>query len=348
MKKLVWMLACLLAAALLFACGGGDDSDATGSETGGETASETVSETAADTEGIRIGYASALDPNDIADQFGIQSAGGEVITLNDDSAVIAGLQRGDIDVGNIDFNQAVSARANGMPIKIIYVSQRTPEYVMVGRPEIKSLEDLAGKRVGHQGPGTQTLLFAQNLVKEQAPDIYDDVEFLALPESSRRAQALAANRLDASPVESINLAALMKEGDFNNLGTWADLQGDAGQAIGTAWITTDEIYEEQKDRLEAFVKELQKGYNKAYADKEAWIALAESELSDIDHSLLPDVYDIYIEREMYPKAGEPALTEEIFEANDTFYRSLGEWDEPQDGSGVAFDLIEAGASVQDK
>jgi hypothetical protein len=77
------------------------------------------------TDGIKVAYASALDPNDVADQFGLQAAKAKVQTLNDDSAVIAGLQRGSIDVGNVDFDQAAAAVAKGMPIKIIYAAQTT-------------------------------------------------------------------------------------------------------------------------------------------------------------------------------------------------------------------------------
>jgi ABC-type nitrate/sulfonate/bicarbonate transport systems, periplasmic components len=316
----------------LSACGGSSSSS-----------SSRGSSSAGATDGIRVAYASALDPNDVADQLGLKAAGAKVQTLNADSAVIAGLQHGSIDIGNVDFNQAVAARSKGLPIRIIYVAQATPEYVLVGRPEIGSLSDLAGKTVGFQEPGSQTELFAKNIVKQKAPEIADQVKFLALPESSRRAQALVAKRLDASPVESINLAQLEKEGDFHQLATWADLAGDASEVIGTAWITTDKEYTQNKERLTAFVKELQRGYNEAYKNKQAWVSLAEKTLPDVDASLLPSVYDIYTSRNMYPKAGQPAITPAIWTANEKFYRSAGEWDQPQDSSVVAFDLVKAGS-----
>jgi NitT/TauT family transport system substrate-binding protein len=326
----------------LSACGSSSDDD--GGSTSSATSGTSAAAAAPSTKGIGVAYASALDPNDIADQFGLQAAGADVQTLNEDSAVIAGLQRGSIEVGNVDFNQAVAARATGLPIKIIYIAQTTPEYVFVARPEIKTIADLKGKKVGYQEPGSQTELFVKNIVKEKAPDIADDVDFLALPESSRRAQAMVAGKLDASPVESINLAALEKEGGYHSLASWADLSGDASQAIGTAWITTDKTYAAEKDKLTAFVQSLQKGYNETYADKQAWVDLATKELPDVDSSLLPAVYDIYVGRKMYPQAGKPALTPASWTANEAFYRSIGEWDSEQSDAMVAFDLIDAGAA----
>jgi len=308
----------------------------------GDDSSEPTS-SAASSAGLRVAYASALDPNDVADQFGLEAAKAKVQTLNDDSAVVAGLLRDSIDVGNVDYDAAMKARATGVPIKVIYVSQTKPEYVFVARPEIETLDQLAGKRVGYHAPGSQTEIFARSLVRQQAPEVYDDVKFLALEESSRRAQAMEAKRLDASSLEAINLAQLRKLGGYNELGTWADLSGEAEAVLGTAWITTEKLYAANKDRLNKFVLSLQDGYDRFYADKDAWVALAGKTLPDVDQALLPGVYDVYRKQEMYPKSGTPALTPEVYEANDAFFRDLGEWEDPIEDDVIAYDLVDAGA-----
>ena len=339
MKKSITVAVVTATAAIgLSACGG---SSSNSSSSGSAAAS---GGSGSSTTGIKVAYASALDPNDVADQFGLQAAGAKVQTLNDDSAVIAGLQRKSIDVGNVDFDQAASAVAKGMPIKVIYVSQTTPEYVMVGRPDVATLNDLAGKKLGYQGPGSQTEIFVKNLVKQKVAAIASKVKFISLAESSRRAQAMAAKQLDASSLESINYAQLKKQGAYHLLGSWSDLAGGAGQAVGTAWIVTDAEYQKDRARLTAFVKDLQKGYNEAYQDKNAWVALAKKTLPDVDASLLPAVYDVYVSRKMYPKSGTPALTPAIWNANEQFWRSLGEWDKPLSSSFIAFDLVNAGST----
>ena len=340
MKKSILAVIVSAVALGLSACGGSDDaSSSTASSGSGSASPGPVS-----TKGIKVAYASALDPNDVADQFGLQAAGADMQTLNDDSAVIAGLQRKSIDVGNVDFDQAAAAVAKGLPIKIIYISQTTPEYVLVGRPDVATLDDLGGKKVGYQGPGSQTEIFVKNIVKQKVPAIADKVEFVSLAESSRRAQAMVAKHLDASSLESINYAQLKKQGDYHLLGSWSDLTGGAGEALGTAWITTDAEFAKDGKRLTEFVKALQRGYNEAYQDKDAWVALAKKTLPDLDASLFPDVYDVYISRKMYPQAGTPALTPDVWTANEQFWRGLGEWDKPLDSSLIAFDLVKAGAA----
>ena len=213
----------------------------------------------------------------------------------------------------------------------------------MSRPEIPSLEDLGGKKVGYHAKGSQTEIFARALIKQQAPDVYDDVDFLGLEESSRRAQALVAKRMDATAVEAINLAQLKQEGDYHQLGTWNDLGGQAGSVVGTAWITTEEKYAKNKQQLTEFVRSMQKGYDRFYTDKAGWLALAKEKLPDVDQSLLPEVYEVYKGQDMYPRSGTPSLTPETFAKNDAFFRDLGEWEDELSDDLVAFDLIDAGA-----
>ena len=321
--------AALGACLVIAGCGGGDSG-------GDESAAEGNAP-------IRAAYASALDPNDMADQFGLEDAGAKVQTLGDDSAVVAGLLRGDIDVGNVDFDAAMKAATAGVPLKVIYISQAKPEYVFVSRPEIPSLDDLGGKKVGYHAKGSQTEIFARALIEQKAPEVYDDVDFLGLEESSRRAQALVAGRMDATAVEAINLAQLKQEGDYHQLGTWGDLGGQAGSVVGTAWITTEEKYAKDKEQLTEFVKTMQKGYDRFYTDKDAWLAMAKAKLPDVDQSLLPEVYEVYKGQDMYPRSGTPSLTPETFAQNDAFFRDLGEWEDELSDELVAFDLINAGA-----
>lgn len=331
-RRSLALVALVGAGLTLAACGSDDDSAG--------------SSTAASEKQLRVAYASALDPNDVADQIGLELAGADVTTLTDDSAVVAGLLRDSIDVGNVDFDAAITARSEGVPLKIIYVSQMQPEYVLVGQPGIETMEDLAGQRVGFHAPGSQTEIFVKNIVEQQAPDIAGDVEFVALEESSRRAQALVADRLDASALEAINLAALKEEGDYTELATWGDLSGDAASVRGTAWITTEEIYERDKEALTTLVQSLQEGYDIAYADEQAWLDAAASAVPDVDQEQLPVVYDTYVGQDMYPKSGEAPITPESFAVAEQFFRELGGWEDEQGDEIVAYDLVAAGSGTE--
>lgn len=309
------------------ACGGGEGTDAGGD--GGEDGG---------TEGLRVAYASDLDPNDISDQFGIQASGAEVVELTEDSAVIAGLIRGDVDVGNIGLTEAIKASQTGVPIKIFYVSQQRFEFVMVSQENIKTFDDLAGKKVAYHSPGSGTEILQRVLVRQHDPALEDKIDWVVLPESPNRAAAMIAGEIDVTSLEFADVLTLQEEGDFNILGVWSDIEGPSGNAISTVWVASEEYYNKNKETLAEFATHLQEGYDKFYEDKDAWVQLA-SELIEVDENRLNQSYDFYLESEMYPKSGEPPLTPELWKQLDEFFTEIGEYEDPASDEIVDYDII---------
>ncbi|MGI8941274.1 MAG: ABC transporter substrate-binding protein [Actinomycetota bacterium] len=309
------------------ACGGGDGTDAGGD--GGEDGG---------TEGLGVAYASDLDPNDISDQFGIQASGAEVVELTEDSAVIAGLIRGDVDVGNIGLTEAIKAAQTGVPIKIFYVSQKRCEFGMVSQDRIKTFDDLAGKKVAYHSPGSGTEILQRVLVRQHDPALEDKIEWVVLPESPNRAAAMIAGEIDVTSLEFADVLTLQEEGNFNILGYWSDVEGPSGNAISTVWVASEEYYNENKETLTEFATNLQEGYDTFYEDKDAWVQLA-SENIEVDENRLNQSYDFYQETEMYPVSGEAPLTPELWKELDEFFVQIGEYEDPASDEIVDYDII---------
>jgi ABC-type nitrate/sulfonate/bicarbonate transport system substrate-binding protein len=325
----IWLLVAMVAAA----CGG--DGGGGGGGGGGDDADE---------QPLRAAYASDLDPNDMADQIGLEAAGAEVVELTEDSAVIAGLIRGDVDVGNIGLTEAIKAAQTGVPIKIFYVSQQRFEFVMVAQPGIDSLDKLAGKKVAYHAPGSGTEILQRLLVRQHDPALEDKINWVVLPESPNRAAAMIAGEIDVTSLEFADVLTLQEKGPFEILGGWGDIEGESRDAISTVWVASEEFYNENKDRLQDLATELQKGYDQFYADKDAWIELAGSRL-DVDAERLGQTWEFYNEQEMYPKSGEPPLTEEHWETMDGFFREIGEYEDPASSEIVDFDIMNAASDA---
>jgi NitT/TauT family transport system substrate-binding protein len=325
MRRRTRWFALLAAVLVLGAACGGDDGGGDGDET----------------QPLRVAYASDLDPNDIADQFGIQAAGAEVVELTEDSAVIAGLIRGDVDVGNIGLTEAIKASQTGVPIKIIFVAQRRFEFVMVSQPDITSFDQLAGKRVAYHAPGSGTEILQRVLVRQYDPALEDEINWVVLPESPNRAAAMIAGEIDVTSLEFADVLTLQSEGDYNIIGTWGDIEGPSSDAISTVWVASEEFYDQNPDRLQEFAVHLADGYATFYEDKQAWVDLASELLPDVDASRLEQSYDFYLEQEMYPKAGEAALTPELWADMDAFFTEIGEYEDPASDEIVDYEIIQA-------
>lgn len=329
MKRVGLLVPLVVAVLLAAACGGGS-----GGESGG-----------ASLEGLRVGYASDLDPADVVEQPALDAAKAQITTLTEDSAVVAGLKRGNLDVGNIGLTEAIKASQSGVSLKIFYVSQKRFEFVMVSQPEIEGFGQLAGKKVAYHSPGSGTEILQRQLVQQYDPALEDKIEWVVLPESPNRASAMLADRIDATSLEYADVLAIQEEDDFNILGTWEDIEGPTANVVSTVWVANEEYYRDNKEGLEAFASELQNEYDAFYeGDKDAWLQVATEELPDIEEERLSKSYDFYREIEMYPEPGEPPLTPELWEQNDEFFRSIGEYEEPPSKDLVDFEMIKSVAT----
>ncbi|WP_370324398.1 ABC transporter substrate-binding protein [Euzebya sp.] len=347
-------LIALLAIVALSACGGADDPAAdtddepTAADAGGDEADDPGEATeaaddagGADVTGFRVAYASDLDPNDMADQLGLQAVDAEVTALTEDSAVAAGLNNGDFDIGNIDVTAAIKAIQGGVPLTIVYPSQNVPEFVMVAQAEYTEIADLEGATVAYHAPGSLTEIVQRELVRQTDPALEDSIDWTVLPESPNRATAMAAGRIDATSLEFLDVLALQEEGEFTVLGSWGDLEGESANALATAWVVSDEALETDRDRIEAFLTAIQEGYDTVYEDKDAWMAVATEQIADIDEERLSEAYDYYTSIEMYPRAGENPITEERWTGLDAFFRQIGEYEQEAPLDMVDLDLVEA-------
>ena len=329
MRRYRWAALLLALMITAGACGDDDDDGGAGGD-GGEGGG---------TEGLEVAYASDLDPNDIADQFGLQAAGAEVVELTEDSAVIAGLIRGDVQVGNIGLTEAIKAAQTGVPIKIFYVSQKRFEFVMVSQEDITAFDDLAGKRVAYHSPGSGTEILQRVLVRQHDPGLEDEIDWVVLPESPNRAAAMIAGEIDVTSLEFADVLTLQEEGEFNVLGDWGDIEGPSANAISTVWVASEDFYNENTDTLAEVAGHLQEGYDTFYEDKDAWTQLA-AETVEVDEDRLSQSYDFYNETEMYPVSGTPSLTPELWAELDEFFIQIGEYEDPASDEIVDYDIIE--------
>jgi ABC-type nitrate/sulfonate/bicarbonate transport system substrate-binding protein len=278
---------------------------------------------------LRIAYASDLDPADIADQIGLgvlQEEHGIANTttmLNEDSAVVAGLLRGDIDIGNLDLTAAIKAYQVGVPLKVLMPANMAVEFVLIGQPGIATVEDLGGKRVAFHAPGSGTEILPRLLVRQSGAVSEDDVEWIVLPESPNRAAAMEADRIDVTALEFADVLTLREGGKpYELIASFHDV---APEAIATVWVTTADFADANAETLATFVEAMGTGYDQSRTSKETWMSKA-LELLDIPEERLSQTYDFYSEIEMFPVA--PFFTAEIWEQMNNFYVNAGEFEDP--------------------
>jgi NitT/TauT family transport system substrate-binding protein len=295
---------------------------------------------APDTQTLRIGYGSDIDPADVADQMGfdlIPSDYKAVVTaLNEDSAAVAGLIKGQLDIVNMGLPDAIKAIAMGVPLRVIMLSNMRMEFVQVAQKEITSVNDLRGKKVAFHAIGSGTEILPKVLIR-QAGMALTDVQWITLPESPNRAAAMIARRIDSTALEFADVLTLQDQGEYNIIGSFGET---FPQAISSCFVVTEMFAEKNADVIQAFNTAMLQGYAKANADKEAWLEACRRICPHVPADKAGKTYDFYLSIGMFPTV--PLLTQEAWDAMNEFYVETGEYEDPAPLDILWPDLIPSG------
>jgi ABC-type nitrate/sulfonate/bicarbonate transport system substrate-binding protein len=109
------------------------------------------------------------------------------------------LGTGDLDYATT-LAQGVSAAIQGVPVKLVMMTQDNLTFFLMGRPEIKNVTDLKGKIIAISYPGSSTHLVATMMLRNFG--LQEDKDFKLLPSGDEqgRLAALEAKRVQASIV----------------------------------------------------------------------------------------------------------------------------------------------------
>jgi len=145
----------------------------------------------------------------------------------------------------LSFGNIIGSAMQGMPFKIIAVLTDKPLHSIVARPEIKSINDLRGKRIGAQRIGGSDQLAAEAILQAKGLDL-KDVQFVTLGgDEPVRVEMLRQGLVDAICTVPPGPVRLTREG-YNILGGPKDLK--IGSPISAVAVTDTRL---KNNRYEA-------------------------------------------------------------------------------------------------
>ena len=156
----------------------------------------------------------------------------------------------------LTFGNILTAAIQGMPFKQLAVMTEKPLHHIVSRPEIRTIADLRGKKIGTQRIGGSDHLAAEAILQAKGVDL-KEVQFVTLgADEPVRVEILKKGLVDAICVSPPGPVRLQKDG-FNILGGPKDLK--IGSPISAISITDSRLRdrrEEAKRVLRATVRAL--------------------------------------------------------------------------------------------
>ena len=110
----------------------------------------------------------------------------KLITIRQSDVIIKATMAGELNFMSI-IPTAILAAVRGLPIRTLAVNVDTAPYVLVGRPQIKSMKDLKGKKIAVSSLGSMSTLVVREIVARSGLDPDRDVTYLAVGEARRAA-----------------------------------------------------------------------------------------------------------------------------------------------------------------
>ena len=156
---------------------------------------------------------------------------------------------------------AITAAVHGIPIKVVMVTNKRPLYSLMARPEIRSLKDLKGKRLGVASLTAGEAFLSRRLLKDAGIDADRDMQMIVVGNTPERINALKAGVVDATTVsvpvdfraEQLGLKRLV-------------FIGDVVEAVSGGVAVATRTIKEQPGQVKRMIRALMKGifYAKAH------------------------------------------------------------------------------------
>jgi NitT/TauT family transport system substrate-binding protein len=218
-----------------------------------------VSEQAEAQKKVRFAYPSSADMGDIPSLLAweqLKKQGIEVVPtfFPKTELAVQAVVAGEADMGTAAGIAVVKAVESGMNLRIIGEQVRN-EWQLVTPVLFKDPKQLDGKRVGYHAPVTVT----EALVKWMANHYKINPNWMIIPGSEVRAEALMRGQLDATPAEIGDVLNILqtKPGQFHVLISYAKV---FPQLIGSMYFARVDYVQKSAPIVEAVLEAVLKSY----------------------------------------------------------------------------------------
>jgi NitT/TauT family transport system substrate-binding protein len=208
---------------------------------------------------ITIGYA-AISPRTtpliIAQEQGLftkQGIEARLVLVKGAPTLVASLISGDIEVGYTGGPAVVGAAAQGIYLKILSSVSSQLTHTLIASPNIKTAEELRGKRFGIQSIGGSTWMHTMLALEHVGLDVKrDNVSLLVIGDSVLIGQSLEAGRIDAAVLDGALVRRLRSKG-FSVI---SELQPANIPMLNQAIVVTQDYLQKHSETAERIIMTL--------------------------------------------------------------------------------------------
>ena len=247
-------------------------------------------------ERMRIGYSSisgsylGIWVAHDAGYFAKEKLDDQIVLIPSGSQLAQVVTAGEIDVAALNGSSAMAAALQHADIKIIGNTTNKLIFSIYVRPEIKTIEDLKGKKIGVTRFGSATDIAARFALRKHNLDPQKDVTILQMGAMSSIMGGLQGGSIDAGLVSPPTLFAVEKMG-FKELVSVTDM----GLAFpNPSLVVQGGILRKKPESVDGFMRAYVRGIHRARTDKEFALKSIANYTKIEDPAVLQKAYDLYV------------------------------------------------------
>ncbi|MGZ9272078.1 MAG: ABC transporter substrate-binding protein [Candidatus Binatia bacterium] len=228
----------------------------------------------------------------------------ELIFFTGGSTAILALVSGDVPITQVSGPGLVSSGLGGSDAVFVAAGITSLNYVLMGKPGVKSIEQLKGGTLAISRFGSATDSIARFALKKVGLSVGKDVTLIQVGSGPERLGALQTGRVTAAVINPPSSFIAEKRG----MAVIADVaqMGLVFQHTGAA--TTKKFIREHNDVVRRYVRAHVEAVHKMWTDKEATIrALGKYMGSGLDREILEKSWANVMHETLYPRKQYPSV-----------------------------------------
>lgn len=175
----------------------------------------------------------------------------DMVLIQTGTTLIQALVGGDVDIGFTTPPAVVSAAAGGVDVKIVLGQANSMNFIIAAQPEIKKIQDIAGKRVGVSRTGSSTWIGLMMALEHYRMDPgKEKITIVNAGTDPARFAAMTSRALDASVINP-GFAPQLTAVGFNVVARLNELGVPYTQG---SLVTTRHFIQNQRDRIQRVVR----------------------------------------------------------------------------------------------
>ena len=227
----------------------------------------------------------------VAKDLGIFKKAGldvEMVSLGDGTKVYRALLAGNIDFGLTPGAPTIIGTANGASVKALSANLPKFEASMIVRGNIKTMNDLKGKRIGIQEPGGFSDILSRSVLRSAKIDP-KDVNFVSI--ASEDVPALVANQVDTAILHvEQEMLAKSKVPDLHAIARMWEVQP---KTLYTFLSATEKTIKTKPDMVQKIVAGTIEATRVMYSDKAKVMPILVKE-TGYPEKVISDTYDFLV------------------------------------------------------